>query len=92
MINGIAGKTADFPKVNSGKILIFFFVQRFLLGIAAGNIGPFIMIIAKDLNIGLDRIGSAISFSMAAVFMVAVILNNLIDIPGFKKVLISGDF
>ena len=90
MINRLAGKTADFPKVNSGKILIFSFAQRFLLGISVGIIGPLIPIIARDLNIGLDRIGAAISFSLAAVFIVAVILNNLIDILGFKKVLIAG--
>jgi FHS family Na+ dependent glucose MFS transporter 1 len=90
MINRHAGKTADFPKVNSGKILIYSFAQRLLLGIAAGIIGPLIPIIAKDLNIGLDRIGAAISFSLVAVFIVAVILNNLIDILGFKKVLVAG--
>jgi MFS transporter, FHS family, Na+ dependent glucose transporter 1 len=90
MINRPAGKTADFPIVNSGKILIYSFAQRLLLGIAAGIIGPLIPSIAKDLNIGLDRIGAAISFSLIAVFIVAVILNNLIDILGFKKVLMAG--
>jgi MFS family permease len=90
MINRPAGKTADFPLVNSGKILMFSFAQRMLLGIAAGIVGPLIPSIAKDLNTGLDRIGAAISFSLIAVFIVAVILNNLIDILGFKKVLIVG--
>ncbi len=90
MIIRPAGKNVDFPKVNSGKILIYSFAQRLLLGIAAGITGPLIPIIAKDLNIGLDRIGAAISFSLVAVFTVAVILNNLIDILGFKKVLMAG--
>jgi len=59
-------------------------------GIAAGLIGPLIPIIAKDLNTGLDRIGAVISFSMIAIFIIAIILNNLIDILGFKKILMAG--
>lgn len=90
MINRPAGKTADLPIINSGKILMYSYAQRLLLGIAAGIIGPLIPSIAKDLNTGLDRIGAAISFSLIAVFIVAVILNNLIDVLGFKKVLIAG--
>ena len=65
------------------KILIYSFAQRLLLGIAAGIIGPLITIIAKDLNICLDRVGAAISFSLAAVFIAAVILDA-------RKFLISG--
>jgi MFS family permease len=34
--------------------------------------------------------GGAISISMVAVFLVAIFLNNLIDMLGFKKILISG--
>jgi len=90
MINSIAGKTTDFARTSSRKILIYSYIQRMLLGIAAGITGPLIPIIAKDLNTGLDRIGAAISFSLAAIFIVALILNNLIDILGFKKVLVMG--
>ena len=90
MNNRLADKTVDFSKLNSRKILIYSFAQRMILGIAAGLVGPLIPIIAKDLNIGLDKIGAAISFSLIAVFIIALILNNLIDILGFKKILIAG--
>ena len=80
----------DFSKVNTKKILIYSLAQRMILGISAGLVGPLIPMIAKDLYIGLDRIGAAISFSIMAIFITAIILNNFIDILGFKKVLIAG--
>jgi MFS family permease len=80
----------DFPEVNTKKILIYSFAQRAILGIAGGLVGPLIPIISKDLHIGLDRIGAAISLSLIAVFITAIVLNNFIDILGFKNVLIAG--
>jgi MFS family permease len=79
-----------FPEVNTKKILIYSFAQRAVIGIAGGLVGPLIPIIAKDLYIGLDRIGAAISLSVIAVFITAIVLNNFIDILGFKNVLIAG--
>ncbi len=81
---------SDFPEVNTKKILIYSLAQRMVLGISAGLVGPLIPIIAKDLYIGLDRIGAAISLSLIAVFITAIVLNNFIDILGFKNVLIAG--
>jgi MFS family permease len=81
---------SDFPEINTKKILIYSLAQRMILGISAGLVGPLIPIIAKDLYIGLDRIGAAISLSLIAVFITAIVLNNIIDILGFKNVLIAG--
>jgi len=81
---------ADSSKANSRRLLVYSYVQRAILGVAAGLVGPLIPLIAKDLDTGLDKIGAAISFSVVAIFIVAIILNNLIDILGFKKVLIVG--
>ena len=90
MINNLSDVTQDFSKVATKKVLIYSLAQRMVLGIAAGLVGPLIPIIAKDLNIGLDRIGATISFSIIAIFITAIILNNFIDNLGFKKVLIAG--
>ncbi|MGZ5501775.1 MAG: MFS transporter, partial [Nitrososphaeraceae archaeon] len=82
--------THDFSKVATKKVLIYSFAQRMVLGISTGLVGPLIPIIAKDLNIGLDKIGAAISFSILAILITAIVLNNFIDNLGFKKVLIAG--
>jgi len=80
----------DSSKANPRKLLVYSFLQRGILGIAAGLVGPLIPFIARDLNTGLDRIGAAISFSVIAIFVVAIILNNVIDILGYRWVLIIG--
>lgn len=90
MINKISDVTQDFSKVATKKVLIYSLAQRLVLGISTGLVGPLIPIIAKDLNIGLDRIGATISFSILAILITAIVLNNFIDNLGFKKVLIAG--
>src|SRR4030042_7155170 len=90
MINKLSDVTHDFSKVATKKVLIYSFAQRMILGISTGLVGPLIPIIAKDLNIGLDRIGATISFSILAILLTAIVLNNFIDNLGFKKVLIAG--
>jgi len=90
MINKLSDVTQDFSKVATKKVLIYSLAQRMVLGISTGLVGPLIPIIAKDLNIGLDRIGAAISFSILAILITAIVLNNFIDNLGFKKVLIAG--
>ncbi|MCL4415147.1 MAG: MFS transporter [Actinobacteria bacterium] len=90
MINNLSATTQDFSKVAAKKVLIYSLIQRMVMGIAAGLVGPLIPIIAKDLNIGLDRIGATISFSILAILITAIVLNNFIDNLGFKKVLIAG--
>lgn len=90
MINKISDVTQDFSKVATKKVLIYSLAQRMVLGISTGLVGPLIPIIAKDLNIGLDKIGATISFSILAILLTAIVLNNFIDNLGFKKVLIAG--
>jgi len=90
MINKLSDVTQDFSEVATKKVLIYSLAQRMVLGIAAWLVGPLIPIIAKDLNIGLDKIGAAISFSILAILITAIVLNNFIDNLGFKKVLIAG--
>ena len=90
MINKISDVTQDFSKVATKKVLIYSLAQRMVLGISSGLVGPLIPIIAKDLNIGLDKIGATISLSILAILLTAIVLNNFIDNLGFKKVLIAG--
>jgi len=90
MINKLPDVTQDFSKVATRKVLIYSLAQRMVIGISTGLVGPLIPIIAKDLNIGLDRIGAAISLSILAILLTAIVLNNFIDNLGFKKVLIAG--
>ena len=90
MTNKLSDVTQDFSKVATKKVLIYSLAQRMVLGISTGLVGPLIPIIAKDLNIGLDRIGATISFSILAILITAIVLNNFIDNLGFKKVLIAG--
>ena len=90
MINKLSDITQDFSKVATKKVLIYSFAQRMVIGISTGLVGPLIPIIAKDLNIGLDKIGAAISLSILAILLTAIVLNNFIDNLGFKKVLIAG--
>lgn len=90
MINKISDVTQDFSKVATKKVLIYSLAQRMVLGISTGLVGPLIPIIAKDLNIGLDKIGATISLSILAILLTAIVLNNFIDNLGFKKVLIAG--
>jgi len=80
----------EISKVAAKKVLIYSLAQRLVMGIAAGLVGPLIPFIAKDLNIGLDRIGATISISIIVIFATAIILNNFIDNTGFKKVLLTG--
>ena len=90
MINKISDVTQDFSKVATKKVLIYSLAQRMVLGISSGLVGPLIPIIAKDLNIGLDKIGATISLAILAILLTAIVLNNFIDNLGFKKVLIAG--
>lgn len=90
MINKLSDVTQDFSKVATKKVLIYSLAQRMVLGISTGLVGPLIPIIAKDLNVGLDKIGAAISLSILAILLTAIVLNNFIDTLGFKKVLIAG--
>lgn len=77
-------------KVNPRQVLSYSFAQRFIMGLTVGLVGPLVPFIARNLNVGLDRIGVAISFSVIAIFAVSLILNNFIDVLGYKIVLLSG--
>jgi MFS family permease len=90
MIDKFSGVTPDFTKIAAKKVLIYSLAQRMVTGICAGLVGPLIPFIAKDLNVGLDKIGTAISLSILAILLTAIILNNFIDNLGFKNVLTAG--
>jgi MFS family permease len=90
MIDKFSGEIQGFTKVAAKKVLVYSLAQRMVTGICAGLVGPLIPIIAKDLNIGLDKIGTAISLSILAILLTAIVLNNFIDNLGFKNVLAAG--
>jgi len=72
------------------KIIYFAFSERLVMGIIAGIFSPLIPLIAGDLKIGLQYIGIAISLSTIMLFFIALLVGNLINILGFKKVIILG--
>jgi len=77
-------------KIRESKLLIYAFFQIMFLAIARSIIGPLIPLIAIELNVGLDFIGSAIALSVFALFFVSVTTGNLIEVIGLKKVLFIG--
>jgi len=77
-------------KIRENKLLIYAFFQIMFLAIARSIIGPLIPLIAIELNVGLDFIGSAIALSVFALFFVSITTGNLIEIVGLKKVLFIG--
>ncbi len=76
--------------VYNKNILIFSFFQVLIIGSASYLIGPLIPIISKELNVGLDIIGIAISFSVIAQFIATMVSGNLIEIFGYKTVYFIG--
>jgi len=53
-------------------------------------IGPLIPIISEELNVGLDVIGIAISFSIISKFIATMTTGNLIEILGYRAVYFIG--
>ena len=74
----------------NNKILVFSFFRLFITGISFALIGPLIPIISKDLNVGLDYIGSALSLSVFGLLITALITGNLIEAFGYKKIIFIG--
>ena len=72
------------------KITYFTSSERLVMGIIAGIFSPLIPLIASDLKVGLEYIGTAISLSTIGLLIIALLIGNLIDILGFKKVIILG--
>ena len=60
------------------------------MGIIAGIFSPLIPLIASDLKVGLEYIGTAISLGTIGLLFVALLIGNFIDIWGFKKIIILG--
>ncbi len=78
-------------KINIEKSILFFsFIQRLLMGISASIIGPIIPLIATDLRIGLDYIGSTISIGTFILLVTVVGVGFLLELFGFKKIIFSG--
>ena len=84
----MANKTIN--RIKQNQILVFAFSQVLVLSVSRQIIGPLIPLISEELKVGLDFIGSAISLSVFALFLVALSVGNLIELIGLKKVLYIG--
>jgi FSR family fosmidomycin resistance protein-like MFS transporter len=69
---------------------VFSFFWVLIIGSASYLIGPLIPIISKELNVGLDIIGIAVSISVVSKFIATMTTGNLIEIFGYKKVYFIG--
>ena len=81
-----------FTKIKKNKILLYAFIQLFIFAISRTIIGPLIPVISSELDIGLDFVGSAIAFSVFALFFASITTGNLIELIGLKQVLVLGIF
>ena len=77
-------------RIKKNTLLIYSFFQFFILASAKNIIGPLVPLIAGELGVGLDFIGSAISLSVLGLILVSLISGNLIELFGIKKVLFAG--
>ena len=84
----MANKTIN--RIKQNQILVFAFSQVLVLAVSRQIIGPLIPLISEELKVGLDYIGSAISLSVFALFLVALSVGSLIELIGLKKVLYIG--
>jgi len=84
----MANKTIN--RIRQNQILLFAFSQVLVLSVSRQIIGPLIPLISEELKVGLDFIGSAISLSVFALFLVSMSVGNLIELIGLKKVLYIG--
>ena len=84
----MANKTIN--RIRQNQILVFAFSQVLVLSVSRQIIGPLIPLISEELEVGLDFIGSAISLSVFALFLVSLSVGNLIELIGLKKVLYIG--
>ncbi len=71
-------------------LIIYAFFQFFILASAKNIIGPLIPLIAKELGVGLDFIGSTLSISIFGLILVSLVSGNLIELFGIRKVLFVG--
>ncbi len=76
--------------IRKNTLLIYAFFQFFILASARNIIGPLVPLIAEELGVGLDFIGSAISLSILGIILVSLTSGNLIELFGVKKVLFAG--
>jgi MFS family permease len=84
----VANKTIN--RIRQNQILVFAFSQVLVLSASRQFVGPLIPLISEELKVGLDFIGSAISLSVFALFLVSISAGNLIELIGLKKVLYIG--
>ena len=84
----MANRTTN--RIKQNQILVFAFSQGLVLSVSRQIIGPLIPLISKELKVGLDFIGSAISLSIFALFLASLSVGNLIELIGLKKVLYIG--
>ena len=74
----------------NNRILVFSFFRLFITVVSCTLIGPLIPIISKDLNVGLDYIGSVLSLSVFGLFITALTTGNLIEVFGYKRIIFLG--
>lgn len=77
-------------KPEKNKILVFSFFRLFITGVACTLVGPLIPIISRDLNVGLDYMGSVLSLSVFGLFITALATGNLIEVFGYKRIIFLG--
>lgn len=72
------------------KILLYLFFLRILSGIFENIIGPLVPVISADLKVGFDYLGTVFALSAFALLFCALILGNLIELFGYKKIFFTG--
>lgn len=72
------------------RILVFSFIQRLLISTGINVIGPIIPLIVVELKVGLDYMGIIISIGSFALLVTSICSGFLLDIFGFKKMILSG--
>lgn len=72
------------------KIIHFTSSERLIIGTITGIFAPLIPLIASDLKVGLDYMGTAISLCTIGLLFIALLIGNLIDILGYRKVILIG--
>ena len=73
------------------KILTFSFFERLVMNTGSTIIGPIIPIVAVELAIGLDYVGSVISIGAIALLVTSICTGFLLELFGFKKIILIGE-
>lgn len=72
------------------KTFSILFSNLIIIGILESIIGPLVPLLAEDLKVDLSFIGLMISIHTTGIFISTIISGNLIQLYGYKKVIVSG--